>query len=90
MKIFLFILAVLVNLVAIDSFATHIRGGQLLYDVNGVKASVRLIIYSNRASVDAGVDDPTATIDWGDGISSVLPRASKAMIYFDTYENIYT
>ncbi len=89
MKQFLLIVIVLLNLATIESLATHIRGGQLLYSVNGAKVSVRLIIYSNRAAVDAGVDDPTAIIKWGDGTSSELPRNSKGLIYYDTYENIY-
>src|SRR5690606_16324254 len=57
--------------------------------LSDVKYSFTLIVYTNRPAVDAGVDDPTATLNFGDGTSSEQPRASKRLIRNDTYENIY-
>ncbi|GAL84222.1 hypothetical protein MYP_1450 [Sporocytophaga myxococcoides] len=70
--------------------ATHIRAGNILTQrLSDVKYSFTLIVYTNRPAVDAGVDDPTATLNFGDGTSSEQPRASKRLIRNDTYENIY-
>ncbi|MBO9702388.1 MAG: T9SS type A sorting domain-containing protein [Sporocytophaga sp.] len=89
MKRILLLVVFLLNMVAVESFATHIKGGQILYQIIGDKASVALITYTNRSAVDAGVDDPTASIDFGDGTSSEYPRSSKRLINDDTYENVY-
>jgi len=70
--------------------ATHIRAGNILTQrLSDVRYSFTLIVYTNRTAVDGGVDDPTATLDFGDGTSSEQPRASKRLIRNDTYENIY-
>lgn len=89
MKKILLIIVILLNISAIESFATHIKGGQILYKINDIKVSTTLITYTNRSAVDAGVDDPTATIIWGDGTSSEYPRSSKRLIDNMTYENVY-
>lgn len=70
--------------------ATHIRAGNILTQrLSDVKYSFTLIVYTNRVAVDAGVDDPTATLNFGDNTSSEQPRAIKRLIRDDTYENIY-
>src|SRR6478609_9481359 len=70
--------------------ATHIRAGNILTQrLSDLRYRFILIVYTNRTAVDAGVDDPTATLNFGDGTSLEQPRDSKRLIRNDTYENIY-
>ncbi|MCR6638203.1 MAG: T9SS C-terminal target domain-containing protein [Sporocytophaga sp.] len=70
--------------------ATHIRAGNILTQrLTDLRYRFILIVYTNRVAVDGGVDDPTATLDFGDGTSLEQPRDSKRLIRNDTYENIY-
>lgn len=70
--------------------ATHIRAGNILTQrLSDLRYRFILIVYTNRTAVDGGVDDPTATLNFGDGTSLEQPRDSKRLIRNDTYENIY-
>ncbi|GAL84308.1 hypothetical protein MYP_1536 [Sporocytophaga myxococcoides] len=89
MKRCLLIVTALICWAAFECSATHIKGGQIIYSRNNLNVSISLIVYSNRSAVDAGVDDPTATINWGDGTSTEYTRASKRLINDNTYENVY-
>ena len=79
-----------------EGFATHLMAGEIItrrLPGSGLSFQFILSIFTDSSSVDGlGIDEPTATLDFGDGSSQTVNRDAPGKEYVGngTYRNTYT
>lgn len=82
----LFIIVSLFFLVT-SAFATHMRAGEITYKhINNLTYEFTIITYTYTPSP---ADRPEYEISWGDGTTSIIPRAQKINLPNDISRNTY-
>jgi len=73
--------------------ATHLKGGVICYESTGTLNQYKFIftLYTDSNSVvNFGVDEPSATLDFGDGTTSMVNRDQRVSVGDATFKNLYT
>lgn len=79
--------------IALTSFATHNRAGEITYrQISDYTFEFTIITFTNTKPTSEGIqpaDRPTLEIQWGDGTYSVLERVGEYLLGDDYKKNIY-
>lgn len=94
-----FLVLLLFVLTSINSFATHNRAGELLYEyISPLSYRVKVVSYSKISDISANADRDSLSLDWGDGTIESIVRINGPLfngipngelIGNDIKENIY-
>src|SRR4051812_21755985 len=94
-KYFKCILFLLLSLIMREkAFSTHLKAGEITSQrISGFQYRFKLTIYTDSNSViNFGVDEPNATLDFGDGNTQTVNRDAPGRISIGnaTFKNVYT
>ena len=88
MKKIILILFLAITFIHGNSFATHMKAGEITYIwLNGLTYEATITTYTYTASL---ADRPNYQFFWGDGVIDTIPRIQKINLPNDVTENIYS